>query len=290
MKRKILAMVLTAAMTASMLAGCGSSSSSSTDTSDKSDTSDSSSDTADTTTDDSTWQMSDDGDVLNIQVWNEEFKSRVEKYYPGYEADSSDTTKGKIGDVTVQWTITPSDDLAYQNNLDSLLPNNTTATGADKVDLFCIEADYALKYVNSDTTIPLSELGISDDDLSDQFDYTKDLVRDSDGQLKASSWQACSAGLIYNRAVAKDVLGTDDPDKVQEALSDWDKYAEVAQECKDKGYLMTATANDTYRVFSNNVSQPWVTDGKLTFDDNIINWINLEKQQVADGETTTEDL
>ena len=87
-----------------------------------------------------------EGPVLNIQCWNEEFKSRLTDHYPGYE--EVDATHGKIGDVEVVWTITPSDDHAYQNNLDTVLPENEGAE--DPVDLFLVEADYALKYVNSE--------------------------------------------------------------------------------------------------------------------------------------------
>ena len=61
----------------------------------------------------------DEGKVLNIYCWNEEFKSRLTDHYPGYE--EVDGTHGKIGDVDVVWNITPSDDNAYQNNLDETL-------------------------------------------------------------------------------------------------------------------------------------------------------------------------
>ena len=62
---------------------------------------------------------SDEGKVLNIYAWNEEFKSRLTAHYPGYE--EVDGTHGKIGDVDVNWVIVPSDDNAYQNNLDQQL-------------------------------------------------------------------------------------------------------------------------------------------------------------------------
>ena len=230
----------------------------------------------------------DTGKVLNIQVWNEEFKSRIEDHYKDYQKVSD--TEGKIGDVTVKWTITPSQDNAYQNNLDTLLPKNADASADDKVDMFIMEADYALKYVNSDYTMKLSDLGITDDDLSDQYQYTKDIVTDKDGNIKGSSWQACSAGMIYNREAAKAVLGTDDPDKVQEAVSDWDKFSETAKKAKDKGYKITSTVNDTYRVYSTNVSAPWVTDNKVAIDPNIKNWVDNSKKMVEAGETTTADL
>ncbi|MCH4014685.1 MAG: hypothetical protein LKE64_10240 [Solobacterium sp.] len=266
---RVLSIASAAAMALSLTA-CGSSSSSSKSTAA------------------STSGSSEEGKVLNIQAWNEEFKSRMEDHYPGYK--KVDDTTGKIGDVTVKWTITPSDDNAYQNNLDSVLPNNADADADDKVDIFLMEADYALKYVNSDVTMSLKDLGITDDDLSDQFDYTKDIVKDEDGNIKGSSWQACSAGLIYNRQAAKDILGTDDPDEVQKAVADWDTFNATAAKAKEKGYKIVSTVNDTYRVYSNNVSKPWVTDGKVTVDDNIKKWVDDSKKLVDAGETTTADL
>ena len=91
---------------------------------------------------------SDEGKVLNIYCWNEEFKSRLTDHYPGYE--EVDGTHGKIGDVNVVWKITPSDDNAYQNNLDETLLKQADAAADDKIDLFLVEADYALKYVNTE--------------------------------------------------------------------------------------------------------------------------------------------
>ncbi len=231
----------------------------------------------------------DEGKVLNIQCWNDEFKSRITDHYPGYE--EVDATTGKIGDVTVKWTITPTDDNAYQNNLDAILPDNANAAADDKVDLFLVEADYALKYVNSDVTMPVSDLGITDDDVADQYDYTKDIVTDSDGVLKGLSWQACSAGLIYNRAIAKEVLGTEDPDEVQEYVKDWDTFNDTAAKLKDAGYKITSTVNDTYRVYSNNVTEKWVNDdNQVQLDSNILKWVNDSKALVDAGETGTADL
>lgn len=231
----------------------------------------------------------DEGKVLNIECWNTEFQSRITDHYPDYQ--KVDDTTGKIGDVTVNWIITPSDDNAYQNNLDSVLPENESASADDKVDIFLMEADYALKYVNSDVTMSMKDLGIDPDkDFADQYQYTKDIVTDSDGNMKGASWQACSAGLIYNRAIAKEVLGTDDPDEVQKAVSDWDTFNETAKKVKDAGYKMTATVNDTYRVYSNNVSAPWVDGTTVKLDDNIKKWVDDSKAMVDAGETGTDEL
>ena len=291
MKKKVLASVLSAAMLASLMAGCGSTTAATTASS-AAPSSAAASTVAASTEASSTAAAStaaaDEGKVLNIQCWNEEFKSRVTDHYPGYEKVSD--TQGKIGDVTVNWIITPTDDNAYQNNLDSILPGNADASADDKVDIFLMEADYALKYVNSDTTMNLADLGITDADLGDQFQYTKDIVTDESGNLKGSSWQACSAGLIYNRAIAKEVLGSDDPDTVQESVKDWDTFNATAKTLKDKGYNITSTVNDTYRVYSNNVSAPWVQDGEVVLDDNIKKWVDDSKALVDAKETSTADL
>ena len=69
----------------------------------------------------------EEGKVLNIYAWNEEFKSRLTDHYKGYE--EVDATHGKIGDIDVVWNITPSDDNAYQNNLDETLLKQDSAAG-----------------------------------------------------------------------------------------------------------------------------------------------------------------
>lgn len=229
----------------------------------------------------------EEGKVFNVQVWNTEFKERVEAYVDGYE--KVDETTGKIGDVTVKWTITPSDDNAYQNHLDELLIGQADAKADDKVDMFLIEADYAVKYVGSEATMPLADLGITDDDVANQYQYTKDIVT-ADGKLKGASWQGCPGVLIYNREIAKEVLGSDDPEKVQEAVKDWDTYNATAAKMAEKGYFMTSSANDTYRVFSNNVTSPWVVDNKVNIDDNIMKWVEMSKAQVDAKQTNTFDL
>ncbi len=229
-----------------------------------------------------------EGPVLNIQCWNEEFKSRLTDHYPGYEV--VDGTHGKIGDVDVVWTITPSDDNAYQNNLDTVLPENETSS--DPVDLFLVEADYALKYVNSEleVTEKLSDLGITEEELANQYQYTRDVVTDANGDQRGVSWQGCPGLLIYSRDIAREVLGTDEPEKVQEFVKDWDTFKETAAKLKEAGYSAVSTVNDTYRVYSNNVSSKWVEDGKINIDENIVKWVEDSKTLVDAGETTTNEL
>lgn len=291
MKKKVISALLVTTMVAGMVVGCGSKTEAPADDAATNDTADDAAtdDTADDAeepADDTA--AADEGTVLNIQCWNEEFKSRLTDHYPGYE--EVDGTTGKIGDVTVKWTITPSDDNAYQNNLDEMLLKQADAAADDKVDLFLIEADYALKYVDTEYTMNVADLGVTEDDVKDQYQYTKDVVTDSNGNLKGISWQGCPGVLIYNREAAKEVLGSDDPATVQESVKDWDTFLATAKTMADAGYKMTSTVNDAYRVFSNNVTSKWVEDGKINIDANIKAWADMSKEMVDANETGTAEL
>lgn len=282
MKKKVLSTILAVAMVASLVTGCGKGSD---DTAGNQVTQTPSSDETQGGNDGKETETADEGKVLNIYCWNEEFKSRLKDHYPGYK--EVDATHGTIGDVTVVWNITPSDDKAYQNNLDATLLNQASAANDDKIDIFLVEADYALTYVDTDYTLPIEELGITAADVANQYQYTKDVVTDSNGVLKGLSWQAAPGVLFYNREVAKEVLGTDDPATVQTYVSDWDKFVETASKMKEAGYNMTSSVMDTYRVYSNNVTSKWVIDGKINIDDNIMKWVEDSKKMYDAGQTGT---
>ena len=290
MKKKMIGVLLSTAMVASSLAGCGGSAETGS-TQTTADTQTQAADTADaaqTTDSGEEVTASEEGKVLNIYCWNEEFKSRLTSHYPGYT--EVDGTTGTIGDVTVKWNITPSDDNAYQNNLDSTLLKQADAAADDKIDLFLIEADYALKYVDTEYTMSVSDLGITDAELANQYQYTKDIVTDSNGVLKGVSWQGCPGAYFYNREAAKEIFGTDDPATIQEYVKDWDTFTKTAETVAAKGYKMVSSVNDTYRVYSNNVSSKWVVDGKINIDENIMKWVDDSKAMADAGQAGTPDL
>lgn len=281
--KKILALSLASAMTVATLAGCGASGQTSAPAADGTEAA------AETQAAEGGAEAAvsagDEGKVFNIYCWNEEFKSRITSHYPGYE--EVDGTTGKIGDITVNWHITPSDDNAYQNNLDETLLKQESAAADDKIDLFLIEADYALKYVDTPYTMAVSDLGITDADVANQYQYTKDIVTSSDGVLKGVSWQGCPGALFYNREAAKEVFGTDDPAEVQKKVADWDTFVKTADELHAAGYKITSSVVDTYRTYSNNVTTPWVVDGKINIDENIKKWVDDSKVLVDKEETGT---
>ncbi len=226
-----------------------------------------------------------EGNTLNIWCWNDEFQSRFNDYYPEVKEVAEDKSTTTLNDGTVvKWTINPNEGNNYQDKLDEALLAQADADADSKIDIFLVEADYALKYVNSEATMSVADLGLTDEDMAEQYQYTKDIVTDGDGVLKGTTWQATPGLFAYRRSIAKDVLGTDDPEEVQAALADWDKFNEVAEKAHDKGYKMLSGYDDSYRVFSNNVSAPFVEDGKtINIDPNIMNWVDQTKEYTDKG-------
>ena len=212
-----------------------------------------------------------EGKVINIYCWNDEFKGFFDKYY-------------KVPDgYTVKWNITPSADGAYQQKLDDTLLNDANAAADDKIDIYLAEADYILKYVDSEYSKDVSEIGFKN--ASTIYNYTAEAVTDSSGKQKGMSFQCCPAGLIYRRSIAKEVIGSDDPAAVQDALSSWDKFDAVAAKAKDMGYLMTGAFPATYRTFSNNTKGKWVNGNDVVVDDAIKQWIKQTKTYSDNGYT-----
>ena len=247
MKKKVISLLLVGVMAMTSLVGCGTK----TDTTKKP--------TAES-----------QGKVLNIHCWNTEFQDRFE-----YFKKSGLLPK----DIKVNFVITPNENNAYQNALDASLLKQDKAAANDKIDIFLVEADYALKYVNTDYTLDVvKDIGLTKDDLSNQYQYTKDIVTDSKGIQKGVTWQATPGLFAYRRSIAKDVLGTDDPAKVQEALSNWDAFNKVAEDTNAKGYKMLSGYDDSYRTFSNNMSAQWVDkDNKINVDANLMKWVDQTK-------------
>jgi len=235
--------------------------------------------------DDSGLLVQKEGDVLVIRAWNTEFQDRFRAYYPGYVKTNTDGTDLLDDGTIVKWVIVANDNNAYQLALDSALAQQENAAANDKVDIFLIEADYATKYANDRFALDvIGELGIRESALANQYQYTKDIVTDKDGILRAVSWQATPGLFAYRADIAREVLGTDNPTQVQAALSDWTKFNQVAAQMAAKGYKMLSGYDDAYRTFSNNFSKPWVDENdNVVLDQKVLDWIKQTKEFTTKG-------
>lgn len=275
MKKKVITGLLALTMVAGTLAGCGSTASSGNSSAGGTETASASG--------------GDEGKVINIYSWNDEFRERLEAVYPEVEETSKDGTVTTLKDGTeIHWIINPNQDGVYQQKLDEALLKQADASADDKIDIFLSETDYVFKYTDKDADVamPLKDLGIDPDkDLADQYDFTRTTASDSDGVQRGSTWQCCPGLLVYRRDIAQDVFGTDDPAAVGEKVKDWDTLKETAEELKAKGYYTFASYADTFRLYGNSISESWVQPGDTTVkvDPQIMNWIDNSKEWLDAG-------
>ena len=273
MKKRMIAALLAAGMCAGALAGCGSPA--------KSTGGDSGSveETAGV----------EEGKVINIYSWNDEFRQRVEAVYPEVEKTSDDGTVTTLKDGTeIHWIINPNQDGVYQQKLDEALLNQADAAADDKVDIFLSETDYVNKYTDADADVamPLADIGIDPEtDLADQYSFTKTTASDANGVQRGSTWQCCPGLLVYRRDIAMDVFGTDDPAEVGEKVKDWDTIKATAEELKAKGYYTFSSYADTFRLYGNSIEESWVKPGETTVkvDQKIMDWIDSSKEWLDAG-------
>ena len=129
-----------------------------------------------------------EGFTLNIYCWDEELESLFIMYYPGYE-DVGDR-KGRIGNVTVNWVLPEQEDKYMDLVAEKLL--TAEYLGADeRVDLYLAPEEDLAIYVNSDYSLDVREkVGLTDEELEDQFSFTQQMASTEDGVLKAVTWQA----------------------------------------------------------------------------------------------------
>ncbi len=270
MKKRVIAMMIAVTVVAGSLVGCGNSSETG-----KIETAN----TANT----------EEGKVINIYSWNDEFRERLEAVYPEVEKTSDDGSVTTLKDGTeIHWIVNPNQDGVYQQKLDEALLRQADAATDEKVDIFLSETDYVNKYIDKDANvaIPLSDLGIDPEkDLADQYDFTRTTASDADGVQRGSTWQCCPGTLVYRRDIAKDVFGTDDPVAVGEKVKDWDTMKATAEELKAKGYYTLASYADTFRLYGNSIENSWVSPGETTLkvDAQIMNWVTTSKEWLDAG-------
>lgn len=223
--------------------------------------------------------LSESEQTLVIYCWNDELQDLLEDTYPDYAGND------RLADGTkIEWHVLSTALDEYQTELDLALQNQMTSDM--KVDLFLIEPAYAKKYIDSDASMDVAELGFTEADLQNQYSFTHQLATDSNGVLKALTWQATPGLFCYRRSIAKEVLGTDDPDKVQEQLANWDLFDGTAEKMQKSGYYMLASYDESYRVFAAGASSAWVTDNnEIQVDSALKSWANQAKSYLEKGST-----
>lgn len=283
MKKKVIALLLTAAMGSSLLAGCGSSSgTAASSTADSTSGAAASSDagaSAAASTGSSTVAAGSKG-VINLWAFTDEVPKMVDKFIEAHP---------DFG-YTVNPTIIATTDGAYQPALDAALQ----AGGEEQPDIYCAEAAFILKYSKGDMqdyAMPYKDLGIDVDKetkAAQIAQYTMDIGSNTSGDIDALGYQATGGAFIYRRSIAKDVFGTDDPKEISKIIGggsgSWDKFWDAAKTLKAKGDAIVSGDGDVWHAVENSSDSAWLNDaGQLQIDPKREAFLDISKNLTDNG-------
>ena len=197
--------------------------------------------------------------TLNFHAWNDQVQQRFEATVTLPEG------------VYVNWVITPNEANAYQIHINNLLLNNP-----GEIDLFAAEVDHIRNYTFPDITMDVvGDIGLTAADLANMYEFTLQAASDANGIVRGVSWEANPGLFLYRRSIALEVFGTDDPVYIQSRVGTWDGFIEVAHIMAEHGYQMLSGFDDSYRVFANNMANPWVDENNVIVIDPLIHeWID----------------
>lgn len=164
----------------------------------------------------------------------------------------------------------------------------------DDLDVYFCEADWALKYINDDTkTAALEDLGFSEANFADVYDYTNEIGRATEGanegKIVGASWQAAPGGFAYRADLAKEYLGVNSPEEMQAKIEGWDNFVAAATtvaEATDGKVALADSLGGMWQVFAANRTQPWISNGRLTFDSSCEDFAKIAKTLWDNGGVT----
>ena len=183
--------------------------------------------------------------AIYVYSWNDELGNRIDTYFRTKYPEYSDLVKYVNLNVSGTESEYPA---KIQNAVDD---------GTEYPSVFASDESVMLSYADKDFTAPVSEAGITADMYANAYQYTVDFAT-VDGNLMACTWQATPGVLLYNKAMAEEVLGTSDPEKVQEMVSDWDGFFAVADKIKAAGKYMVSGPDELKYPLLANKDSAWV--------------------------------
>ena len=272
MKKKLLSALLSVAMVASLLVGCGGSAETEAPAEEVKEEAPAEEvkeeAPAEEVKEEAPAEEAASTDKFYIYSWNTELGDRLAYVYAANPGVEERIEYVNVGDSAV-----------YQEKIDQLLQ---TPDAEDYPDLIAFEAGYIMKYTNSDYTLPVTELGITDADLAEMYPYTLTIATDKrDGSLKGLSWQSCPGSFMYRTDLAESLLGVTTPEEMQAKISTWDDFLATAQEIKDASgdaVRILSSNGDVTNVFMSNKTLPWVDDaGVFHMDDEMVNYMDVVK-------------
>ncbi len=256
-------LIIVLAMIVSLVAACGEGDSATTTTT--------AADQGQTTTEDESSDNGGDSELsgeITHWVWGDyEQKGAVDfpDYYPN---------------IKVEYVAVPSDE--YTTKLQS-----TVASGATMPDVVNFEMTPRGLFVSMDAweRLDAEPYNMKTDDL---VSWVIPLISNPDGEVVSSQIDNCVGGIVYDRALAIEYFGTDDPEEMEALFPNLDAFVEAGKEIVSKSggehYLFSGLTDAFSTISALHTSEPLVIDEtKLNIEPTFEPTYNYLAQFVSDG-------
>lgn len=173
-------------------------------------------------------------------------------------------------------------DLDEGNPWESYASEVQNAMETDKApDIVMWPAEGVAAYATTEPFVSLDQIGFDGSIYASAFSYTKEngMVND---KLYAITMNVNPGCFVYNKAIAKEVFGTDDAVKIQEKVKDWATFVETVKELRTKNYYMLSNLDLAYPVFGSK-QIPWVEDNALNVNYTALTYLSLMRQLYMTG-------
>ncbi|WP_199615796.1 ABC transporter substrate-binding protein [Paenibacillus alkalitolerans] len=185
--------------------------------------------------------------TIKVWDWDETFLTTMipefNKKYPG---------------IKVEYTVVNPND--YLQKLQSGI-----ASGSDVPDVILGETAYRGKLFDLDVLDNLEQAPYSFD-RSQLLDYLIPLMSNSRGEIVGIDQQITPAGFAYRRDLAKEYLGTDVPEELEQLLPDWDAFIAKGKEAAEKSggkVTMLPGLGDAFLALRGQTAKPYINGTEI---------------------------
>lgn len=187
-----------------------------------------------------------------ITLWSKLTQEEIDSYISIYNEVNPD--------VKVKGVVFPGD--TYVTKLQASL-----RSGSGAPDVFTSEVREFGSFKDSDLLENLSDDPYNADvEEENMIPYVAELSKDSQGNFKGLSYQSCPGGFWYNKKLAKEYLGTDDPDELYAMWNNWEEMPAICKDVYDKSggkvYLFDSL-NSVSAILRAQRTEAYVVDNKL---------------------------
>lgn len=229
-----------------------------------------------------------EGDPIYIYSFNGELGEKLQLFYeiyPEYESrvqfvnlemgaaskEYQDTMKGLMKEGSPKTKKESEED-----GLEEELPKYPSIVANDSIMGYC--------FIQNDYSVSVASLGITEEDIQNMYPYTLSAAS-FQGEVKGLSYCVSPGAFLYRADIAQNVLGESSPEAVQDMLTSWNDFLEVAKKMKEAGYKMLSGSDEITYAMLQDKQIPWVVDEELKMDSNVKKCLELSKQLQEDEYT-----